>query len=285
MTTPRFKTLLYDGDTIAFIAAAAVQMNVVDDQGFTTQWANEREGQVVVDNLIAGSARTVESEEATRVFFLSDKANWRKDVWSGYKANRKDVARPLLLDTLKDYLRDAYQATSVPRLEADDLIGIAMTLRPMGECVSIGRDKDFMTIPGFHCRIQTDTVQHQTREGAIDFHAAQTLAGDRVDGFAGAPGIGMTRALRIIAEDVKVVPERGIITRGKNKGKEVTKWMSTTCHNKWECIVSHYEKGGLTEREALLNARLANILWADQYNAGTGEIELWYPSRLLLPPA
>jgi DNA polymerase-1 len=47
-------------------------------------------------------------------------------------------------------------------------------------------------------------------------------------------------------------------------------------------VVSQYRKAGQSEKEALLNARVANILHNDQYDRETKEITLWTPSRIRL---
>jgi 5'-3' exonuclease len=276
---PKFSTLLFDGDTFAFVAAAAVQTVVNEGDGIYTTFASFDEGRMVLDNLIATSALLTGSPEATRKFFLSDSANWRKDVFADYKMNRKDSDRPVLLNPLKDYLREYHDALSFSNLEADDIIGIEMTNGENGDApCTVGRDKDFKTIPGWHFRIQTTTPFFMKEHEANAFFYTQVLAGDRVDGFAGAKGIGMKRAEQIVASLEKVVPQRGVITRGKNKGKEVIKWFSEPCEDIWEVIVTHFEKSGSDEREALLTARLANILRADQWNRESGSIKLWEPS-------
>lgn len=276
-----FKTLLIDADVLAFVAASAVQIAVEED-GMIRQMGNIREGEVVVDNLISSAAAMLHSRGAARVFYLSCKTEdgWRKNLWPQYKEARGEKAseRPLLLDKLKDYLREEYGATSVNKLEADDMIGIVMTEYEHGTHCSVGRDKDFLTIPGCHHTIQTDFFHNQSLQEANAFFYAQVLAGDRVDGFFGAEGIGMKRAVDIIAAGKRVIPQRGVITRGPNKGKETTKWVTEDAETIWDVIVTHYEKSGQTEGEALRNARLANILRHDQYNMETGEIIFWSPT-------
>lgn len=279
---PKFDTLLFDGDTIAFVAAAAVQMMVDEGEGKYRSHADFDQARVVVENLISESARICGALDAQRLFFISSKTNWRKDVSADYKMNRSASSqeRPILLDPLKDYLREFHGATSIERLEADDIIGIEMTERPHGSCCSVGRDKDFKTIPGWHFRIQTNGPFEMTREEADKFFIAQALAGDRVDNIPGASGIGMKRAEQIVEQGMKLVPQRGMITRGINKGKETTKWVAQPCDDMWEIVVSHYEKSGGCEQDALRNARLTNILRADQFSRVTGKIKLWEPSMI-----
>jgi DNA polymerase-1 len=106
----------------------------------------------------------------------------------------------------------------------------------------------------------------------------QSLAGDRVDGYAGCPGIGMERSKRILSDPKELVPEHGVVTRGARKGQATTKWVSKPTDSMWRCIVTHYEKAGRDEAEALLNARLARILRAGEYDRETGAVKLWVPN-------
>ena len=71
-----------------------------------------------------------------------------------------------------------------------------------------------------------------------------------MDGYKGVPGIGAKGAEKLLAEA---------------QGKE------------WEVIRGAYEKAGLTEEDALRNARLARILRPNEYNFTIKEPILWNP--------
>lgn len=278
-------TLLMDGDTLAFMVASAVQNTREDDQGFVQPYANIKEGEAVIDNMILGLMQDLKGHYCN--IYLSDpEGSWRKELFPNYKANRKATIRPLLLGRMKDYLRVKYGAEHWPGLEADDILGImATTEAPYGgRRIVVGKDKDFNTFP---CEVHTigdRTPSHKpivrtiTSEYAQWFHLCQTLAGDRIDGFEGCPGVGMTRAKRILDDAQILVPERGVVTRGPRKGQEVAKWVATPAHGDlWGCVVSNYEKAGKKEADALLTARLARILQASDYDMSTGKITLWTP--------
>jgi DNA polymerase-1 len=47
----------------------------------------------------------------------------------------------------------------------------------------------------------------------------------------------------------------------------------------WQTVVNTYEKAGMTEEDALLNARMAFILRDGYYNKETKEIKLWTPTQ------
>jgi hypothetical protein len=305
--------LLIDGDIFAFKAAAACQYVYEDPFGYLYPVAHKIEGEAVVDNLMSAITK-VDFPGSTFTVVLSDpKDNWRKDVWADYKAVRKVNERPLLLDILKDYLREKYGAFHWDRLEADDVLGILATIppnrRPAGpentrlpgthvvgtntpvflpqaERIIVGRDKDFLTIPGKYHRLgdygpgRKPVVTETTPWQAKRWHMMQTLAGDRVDGYPGCRGIGMDRAADIIDDPKFLRPEWGVITRGINKGQSVQKWVAEPTNDYWRCIVSHYAKAGheYPERDAWVTARLAHILqWGDYED---GNVVTWDPERL-----
>lgn len=280
--------LLIDGDVVSFIAAAAVQAVFIDDFGWAQPIANTAAAEAVVENMIHGFKTAFDAE--TYEAHLSDpNENWRRQVDLNYKRNRTGP-RPLLLDHLKDYVKDKHSATFTPGLEADDTLGIKMTEpAPDGgpRLICIGRDKDFKSIPGLHHAIKQDVgtrgellVREVSQWEADRFHMIQTLAGDAIDGFPGCPGIGMTRAAAIIDQPVRLVPKEGVKTRGVNKGESVTRWMAEPTTDYWACIVSHYRKAGQGEEEALVTARLSRILRHGEYNFETEEVKLWEPSML-----
>lgn len=297
--------LLIDGDVIAFSAAAAVQRQYRDHWGYHWPFASEAEGEACVENMLWNLKQGLKAKDAkgpcTFEVYLSDpKENWRRSVDPNYKTNRVGP-RPMLLDHLKDYLREKHGAVWWEGLEADDVLSLRMTAprRPMGRITSeteglygdelrlvcVGRDKDFKTIPGLHHSIRMDIgasgqylVRSISKAEADRFHLMQALAGDATDGFKGCPGIGLPRAEKIIANPVRLVPQEGVKTRGVDKGGKVTRWFEEPTNDYWACIVSHYRKQGLTEKHALITARLARLLRYGEYD--NGAVTLWTPEVL-----
>lgn len=281
------RTVLVDGDTLAFRIASACQHTIEWPSGLIEPFARRWEGEAALDQYFE---RLIERLKATHIkVFLSCPAedNWRLRLDPDYKSNRKNSVRPMLLGPLKEYLRLKYGAEHLAFLEADDALGIYATSEELlpGEKIVVGKDKDFYTIPGLHYQLNNDddrgdpVIQEVSPMEAIKNHYVQALAGDAVDGYAGCPGIGMKRAREIVAAPERLVPKEGVVTRGANKGQSVTKWHSAGPCSIWEAIVSQYEKAGLGEAEALLTGRLAKILTAKEYNLDTKEIILWVPGK------
>lgn len=281
------RTILIDGDTVAFIASAAAQHVLMTDKGTAEPFGRRAEAEAIIDNQITW---LMDKLKATHIkVFLSCPAaqNWRLKVDPNYKANRARSQRPLLLTSMKEYLRHRYEAVHFAYLEADDALGIFATSEELlkGERIVVGRDKDFATIPGLHYQLKDvnssgdPIIREVTPMEARLNHYVQALAGDAVDGFPGCPGIGMLSARRIVENPERLVPKAGTITRGKNKGQEVIKWHSAGPCSVWEAVVSNYEKAGLGEAEAIRTARLAKILLAEDYNMETHEVRLWVPGK------
>ncbi len=312
MTTPIH--CLVDCDILAFTAASAAQYVYHDEFGYSYPVAHRPEAEAIVDNMLWRIKRdftTKDGTEPTLTLVLTDpKENWRREVWPDYKANRKDNARPVILDYCKDYLREK-GAFHWDGLEADDVLGILLTApqplvgaegnyfgriseplsthgrRAEEERVIVGKDKDFLTVPGKYHRIGHYTDVAKTKPLIIEsspwqakrWHMIQTLAGDRTDGYPGCKNIGMERAERIIDQPELLVQGWGVITRGINKGNSVPKWTAEPSRNYWAVIVSNYRKADLTEEDALVTARLAHILHWEDYR--DGKAILWTPDKLL----
>lgn len=80
----------------------------------------------------------------------------------------------------------------------------------------------------------------------------QTLVGDTVDGYSGCKGIGDKTARKILGEV------------GEHSLSEM-----------WQAVINTYKSKGYTEDDALLNARMARILRAEDYDFKNKEVKLW----------
>lgn len=274
------KHAIIDGDVIAFRAAAGVENTIEWPSGYVERFARRADGEAAVDGMIANLIAQLHLDSWEIALSCPSEENWRLEVEPTYKGNRKDSVRPLLLEKLKDYLRDKYAAFHWPRLEADDVVGIRLTQPHVNiEVLSVGKDKDFYTVPGQHFQIGDLSARTVNARTAALFHYQQTLSGDPVDGYAGCPGIGKKRAIQIVENPRRLINKPRPVTRGVNKGQIVPGWTDAGPCSVWEAIVCNYEKAGLEEKDAIKTARLANILQAHQYNMETGEITLWVPGK------
>lgn len=276
-------TLLIDGDLYAYQTAAAEERSYEWDPGQWTVTANAAQGG---DNLDAALEQFAEHLGATRIIVtISDKVNWRKEVMPSYKSNRANVRRPLILPALLDHLQTNYETIIKPRLEADDVMGILATNKTVvpGKKIIVTADKDLRGVPGLHWNPAKEGDRQEVVVSAAQadaFFYQQILSGDPTDGYSGCPGIGSTRAARIVADPVMLAPVDREVTRGKNKGEMRRSWQAEPTNDLWAAIVSHYEKEGQSEADALLTAQVARILRTEDYDFANEKEILWQPPLL-----
>ena len=237
-------TLLIDGDIVLYTSSVATE--------FACDWGN--------DNWVL-SANLEQSRDMARRYFddlheklqfdamiicLSGPKNFRYGLNANYKSSRKDTRKPIVYSPLKDWMLGNYNTQMEEGLEADDLLGILATSMP--DTIVVSPDKDLQTVP---CTLyRQGELKTITLEEANRFHMYQTLTGDPTDGYPGCPGVGPKTAEKLLSGN----PE-----------------------THWGAVVQAYEKQGLTEADALMNARMAFILRNENWI--NGEVKLWEPSK------
>ena len=274
------RTLLIDADVYAYKAALINEVATDWGDGY---WTWHCDADAVKASFLDMVEKTVEALDATDyVLCLTDsERNWRLDVLPSYKGNRSSTKKPLVLKHIKEWLIEDHDAVYRPRLEGDDILGIYATWPAMkGEKIIVSLDKDMKTIPGLYVRdalVRRPTIMRISEEEAAMWHLKQTLSGDATDGYKGCPGVGVDTASKIIEEGLKKVPYEYTIVRGKRKGAVETRYNLEPCEDLWEVVVSHYEAAGLTEEDALVQARVARILHRSEYDMDKKEPILWTP--------
>lgn len=273
------RLLLLDGDIFAFQSASAVESEDDLGDGFIVLWSDYNEAYRRAKEHIE---RLKEQLKAELVFFCHTSSdNWRKDVLSTYKSNRKDVRKPIALARLKQELADNYNGFIRPRLEADDCMGILATwdgFYPEYQKVIVSEDKDMQTIPCWLFNPAKDSKPRQIKERDADrFFMAQSLAGDATDGYGGCPNVGLTTAYDALDKLSGWESYEHTFKSGKRKGETDTRWRQVELPDYWSVVVSHYLKAGLSEEAALQQARVARICRASDYNFKTKEVILWTP--------
>lgn len=264
---------LIDGDILAYRFSYAFQEDY-DWQDCTSTVLDldgaKRELDIFVKDLLE------KTNTSNAVIALSDWRNFRLKLTKTYKENRADIERPKLLDDLKVYMREEYDAMSADWLEADDYIGIWVTAWP-DTYICCSLDKDLDQIPGQHYNWNHDKLYTVTEEEADAFFYQQALSGDPTDGFGGCPGYGPTKAKKLVANPTLLVPYEYEFQKGKRKGQTETRYEEVETDSVWAAIINRYNTKGLSEKDALLTARLARILRAGEYDWATNEVKLWTP--------
>ena len=242
------RVALIDGDVIAYKSSVAVQKDIEWGDGLWTCHAYIGEATVQAEAMIEGLTEDFD----TVILAFSDSHNFRKDILPTYKSNRVGKRKPTCYNGLVEWLKDRYTTYTFKNLEGDDVLGILAT-EPVveEERVILSIDKDFKTIPSQFYDFGRDELYHHTKNDALYWHMYQTLVGDVTDGYSGCPSYGDVKAKRLLAS---VHPEEY-----------------------WDAVVDAFKTRGLTEEDALVQARVAHILHYGDYNKETGEVKLWTP--------
>jgi 5'-3' exonuclease len=138
------------------------------------------------------------------IIYLTGKGNYRSDMYPEYKANRKDVAKPLHFQEIKDYLLDTQPCEVINGEEADDAMGIAQALAPTDTTIICSLDKDMDMIAGKHYNWGKHTVYTVKQEDGDRWFWTQLLTGDMTDNIIGLKGIGPVKAIAALdAADIQ----------------------------------------------------------------------------------
>lgn len=204
--------------------------------------------------------------------------NFRMGVLPTYKGNRDYDNRPLLLTPIKEYLASAYRTYARPTLEADDVMGILSTHPTLvpGRKVIVSEDKDMKTIPGWLWNPAKDPKPWKVSEEEADWwHLLQAVTGDDTDHYKGAPGYGLKAYKETVDAGLKYQAYEYIYPRKKTM--EI-RWEKVPAASRWESVVAIFEKAGLTEEDALVQARVARICRASDYDFKEKKVKLWKPN-------
>lgn len=193
--------------------------------------------------------------------WLSQGDNFRYEVYSDYKHNRKSSRKPIEFNKLFQYLVDHYGAKVATGYEADDVVVYKKTKYPE-DYFLCAIDKDvLLQTEGTHYNYNKDEFIEVSQDEAERFFYFQTLAGDVTDGYPGCKGIGKVKANKILDE---VALDDG--------------------DDYWQAVVTTYESKGLTEEFALGQARCASMHQLYEDNEGNYGIHLWAPPKTTITP-
>lgn len=250
-------TLLIDADPYAYKYASRNQTSV--------DWDGDGDASVSTDVEVAKAelkedldtlVATLGADNIVVCLTDYERVNFRKEIFPGYKSKRG--VKPLLLPQMREFLAENWKSYIRPTLEADDVLGILATHPTLikGEKVIVSIDKDMKTVPGFlynpdHAKRGVQTVS--ARE-AYHYFMTQVITGDQTDNYPGCPGAGPKAAEKALAER-----------------------MDGTRLAMWQAVVEVYEAKGLTEEDAIVQARCARILQSSDYDFKRKRIIPWQP--------
>ena len=244
--------LLFDADMLIYLALQNAEHEIEWSPNFFTLHSDLNEASNFFESHVQELIRLVlehwniEGEYTIKMAMSDTEGNFRKSlITEDYKANRKSKRRPVAFLPMRQWVRDNFDCIEIPNLEADDCVGIHADKN----AIMISGDKDFRSIPCRFYDFMRNEYYDTTLKEANYFHLYQTLIGDTVDNYKGCPKVGEVKAKKILDNEPT-----------------------------WEAVVRAYEANGLTEEDALENARLAFILRKGYYNKKTKQVKLWTPS-------
>jgi hypothetical protein len=275
-------TLLLDADIIAFkIASTSQQPNpfAPEEPPVVDEWDD------VVPRIhyaVDGLQATLDTDKVIVCLSCPTYENWRLKVYPGYKFKRDYSNRPVHRAAVKDYMEANWPSYRRPTLEADDIMGILSTHDAIvqGKKVIVSEDKDMQTIPGWLFNPAKDAFPRLITPAQADrWHLWQTILGDTVDCYPGCLGAGPDRAKPVLDENLLWSSHQHTLKSGPRKGQEETRWTAeaTPASKPWDRVVALFERHGFTEADALVQARVARICRATDYDFAKKEVRLWTP--------
>jgi DNA polymerase-1 len=251
-------TLLIDADPYAYKYANRNQTNVDwDGDGESAISTDIETAKVELKEDLDTLVKTLKADHIVVCLTDYENTNFRKAIFPGYKSKRG--VKPLLLPELRTFLAENWKSYIRPTLEADDVLGILATHPTLikGQKVIVSIDKDMKTVPGFLYNPDHEKkgIQEVGARGAYHYFMTQVITGDQTDNYPGCPGAGPKAAEHALTEDV------------------------STRLQMWQAVVGVYEAKGLTEEDAIVQARCARILQSSDYDYKRRKMILWMPPK------
>lgn len=180
----KFDRVLVDGDILVYRI------------GFTTQDVDEQIARWRLNELVERLTAGCNAKEAAFYITSTDKSNFRFGLFPEYKAHRAKKEKPIHYDYIRQVLQEDYLANVVHGEEADDALGIELTLDPEKRVLA-SIDKDLNQVPGWHFNFVKEQIYYVNElEGWRNLYY-QMLVGDKpTDNVEGCPKIGDVKATR-----------------------------------------------------------------------------------------
>lgn len=219
--------LLIDADSLIWKAALS------SIKSFGSQTFNDVEGAIKsFRGRLEVILRLVENPEY--ILCYSSGKSFRVNIDPSYKDHRPPP--PPIVPIVKQEVYSLFGGIQWPGLEADDIVGIHHNPFPLSASettVVYSEDKDLQQLSGLYLS-RTGGIMFRTPDEAYRSFYTQVLIGDPADGYSGCPGIGPKKAAMLLQDAPR--------------------------HILWDIICHTFESRGLTEADAIKQAKLAWIL-------------------------
>lgn len=252
------RIVLIDADILLFRITQQNDVKVQWDEEFQTRTSDLDHCKHVLDETVEGIVKKLKADGY--IMCITGKRNFRKTmVTETYKANRKGVEKPMNYRELEEYALTNHPSKMYDELEADDVIGIMMTMDQTDkQYVIYSDDKDMWTIPGLIWDRKRSKIIDNPELEANKFLYSQILMGDRVDGYIGCPGIGKKKAEKLLKD-----------TQNETEMREAV----------LAAFIKVYKDEGVARLNMLQQAQLARILRATDFDFKQKKVKLWSPWR------
>lgn len=267
-------TLLIDGDLILYKSTSAVEIDWRIDEDRHILFSNAAEAFDLFQQQVERLKKDLQTDSVVIAFTKGQ--SFRTSIYPPYKAPRQGNRKPLAFADVRERVETTYRTLIHPGLEADDVLGIWATRGTFINPIIVSEDKDLKTIPGLLYR-QNELTEITEDEANYNFFF-QTLTGDVTDGYPGCPGIGPKTAEKLL-QAVSLGSCQFCECAEDNPAEAGHCVCSGTYEDElWEVVVKTYENAGLTEEDALTQARMARILRASDWDDKRKEPILWKPA-------
>ncbi len=251
-------TALIDADIVNFQSAAAAQRDYGDEM-----WVDASKALADAVDQIDEQVEAAECTDIILCYSPKNGTNFRKKLFTEYKANRKKKPKPVCYYDLRDELEKRYTHKSIDWLEADDLMGLLSG--KIEDSVIISIDKDMECVPATIMNPMKHVWPVEITEHKANYnHLYQTIIGDTTDNYKGIKGVGPKGAQALLSEfySLKIDDDGTHIDNFDLEGAV-------------KAVKNLYTMKG--QDDFLQQARVARILRPGEFDFKTNEIKLWNP--------
>lgn len=187
--------LIFDGDFLLYYATQGNK--VLDKYGNPVRENNKfvytdktlEEVYSTVDDIITNIFNT--ANIYNYIGFLGGKKCFRYDIYSEYKANRKNLVKPKFWQECKDYIVERWNFKICDYIEADDAVNISRNQLTDYNSIIVTSDKDLIKcIPGTYLNPRDLSITTTSDYDADYNFWTSMIVGDTIDGIKGIPGCG-----------------------------------------------------------------------------------------------
>ena len=194
--------VIIDGDSYVFKAAYATSILTEIGDGIYYEAYDINKAREYMKGMIDNICDKCAVNDYVIVLGAVGSRNFRYDINPTYKANRKAIKKPIMLDKVRAMVISEFNTFSIPCLEADDVVRILYEEGEGNAVASI--DKDLQTFP---CKIYDsyhDTFTYVMPQQAEANFKRQLMIGDATDGYSGIPKVGKATADKHLIKGITV---------------------------------------------------------------------------------